>query len=302
MVKLASARDFRTYGPGLTRNRYEYINAGLYLFATVILCSGFVAQLSPEARSGLVLLLAALTIILAANLHDILAHFAGIDFRLALLSFDLQLFFVEFAAPFVQIIGTFLLFLGVLLIFIEEENGFVSLKMEKPVVNMLVAGPVFWVVGSIHNSCQVYERADGHVQILQQFVYVPFLMGSLSFMLGAILNYHEQYKEIHHGIYLLGGTWIWLGMFGSSMFFIGGLTNLVKVFKMQQMNGIRLEKLRGGAQERLVNAREGRVPLILEQHQPIININRQLPEETKVDMHIPIPTPYKDVLIGLSKS
>lgn len=86
------------------------------------------------------------------------------------------------------------------------------------------------------------------------------------------------------------------------MFFIGGLTNLVKVFKMQQMNGIRLEKLRGGAQERLVNAREGRVPLILEQHQPIININRQLPEETKVDIHIPIPTPYKDVLVGLSKS
>lgn len=126
MVKLASARDFRTYGPGLTRNRYEYINAGLYLFATVILCSGFVAQLSPEARSGLVLLLTALTIILAANLHDILAHFAGIDFRLALMSFDLQLFFVEFAAPFVQIIGTFLLFLGVLLIFIEVKHEFKS--------------------------------------------------------------------------------------------------------------------------------------------------------------------------------
>lgn len=82
--------------------------------------------------------------------------------------------------------------------------------MEKPVVNMLVAGPVFWVVGSIHNSCQVYERADGHVQILQQFVYLPFLMGSLSFMLGAILNYHEQYKEIHHGIYLLVSTTLYL--------------------------------------------------------------------------------------------
>jgi polypyrimidine tract-binding protein 2 len=102
-----------------------------------------------------------------------------------------------------------------------------------------------------------------------------------------------------------GETWIWLGIFGSLLFFIGGLTNLIKVFKMQQMNGMmRLEKLRGGAHERLVSAREGRVPLILDHHQPIINhqpiSNRQLPEETKVD--IPLPTPYKDVLIGVGRT
>lgn len=96
-----------------------------------------------------------------------------------------------------------------------------------------------------------------------------------------------------------GGTWVWLGIFGSLMFFIGGLTNLIKVFKMQQMNGtMRLEKLRGGAQERLVSAREGRVPLILGHHQPMIN--RQISEETKVD--IPLPTPYKDVLLGQTGS
>jgi polypyrimidine tract-binding protein 2 len=71
---------------------------------------------------------------------------------------------------------------------------------------MLVAGPVLWVVGSIHNSCQIYERADGHVQILQQFVYIPFLMGSLSFMLGAILNYRQQSKVFNHGLHLLVST------------------------------------------------------------------------------------------------
>nr|XP_027190242.1 uncharacterized protein LOC101500123 isoform X2 [Cicer arietinum] len=275
MVKLASARDFRTYGPGLSRNRYEYINAGLYLFATVILCSGFAAQFSHEPRSGLVLLLIALALIVVVNLHDILAHFAGIDFRLALMSFDLQLFFVEFAVPVVQIIGTLLLFLGLLFILIQEEKGYGYVKLEKHAVNMLVAGPVLWVVGSIHNSCQIYERAD-------------------------VLNYRQRSRVIHHGIYLLGGTWIWLGIFGSLMFFIGGLTNLIKVFKMQQMNGtMRLEKLRGGAQERLISAREGRVPLILDHHhhhQPIIN----RPEDTKVD--ISLPTPYKDVLIGQTTS
>ncbi|KAJ1377123.1 hypothetical protein SESBI_49216 [Sesbania bispinosa] len=295
MVKLASARDFRTYGPGLTRNRYEYINAGLYLFASVVLCSGFAAQFSSEARSGLVLLLIAFTIILLVNLHDLLAHLAGIDFRLHLMAFDLQLAFVEFAVPLLQMLGTLLALLGVLFLFIQEEKGHGYFKLEKHAVNMLVAGPVLWVVGSIHNSCQIYERADGHVQILQQCVYIPFLMGSLSFMLSAALNYNEQSKVTHHGIHLLGGTWIWLGIFGSIMFFVGGLTNLIKVFKMQQMNGMRLEKLRGGAQERLVSAREGHVPLILE-HQPI---SHQV-EETKVNL--PLPTPYKDVLIGQTRS
>ncbi|KAL5145624.1 Polypyrimidine tract-binding 2 [Glycine soja] len=292
MVKLASARDFRTYGPGLAKNRCEYINAGLYLIASVVLVSGLVAQLSSLARSGLVLIIAALGIILLVNLHDFFAHLVGIDFRLPLMAFDLQLAFVEFAVPVIQMLGTLLTFLGVFFLFIQEEKGYGYFKLEKHALNMLVAGPVLWVIGSIHNSCQIYERADGHVQILQQCVNVPFLMGSLSFMLSAILNYHEKSKDIHHGLHLLSGTWIWLGIFGSLMFFIGGLTNLIKVFKMQQMNGIRLEKLRGGAHERLLSARERQIPLIME-HQT--NISHQ-PQETKVTS--PLPTPYKDVLIA----
>ncbi|KAK7311462.1 hypothetical protein RJT34_09617 [Clitoria ternatea] len=296
MVKLASARDFRTYGPGLTKNRYEYLNAGLYLLASIVLVVGFVAQLSSEARWGLALIIPAYAAILLVNLHDLLAHLAGIDFRLPLMAFDPQLAFVEFAVPLVQIPGTLLGFIGLLFLFIQEEKGHEYFKLEKHALKMLVAGPVLWVIGSIHNSCQIYERADGHVQILQQCVYIPFLMGSLSFMLSAILNYHEQ-SDIDHGIQLLGRTWIWLGIFGSLMFFIGGLTNLIKVFKMQQMNGMRLEKLRGGAHERLLNAREGRVPLILDLEQQTIS---HQPQETKPTL--PVPTPYKDVLIGQTKS
>jgi hypothetical protein len=48
------------------------------------------------------------------------------------------------------------------------------------------------------------------------------------------------------------------------MFFIGGLTNVVKVFEMQQIDGLRLEKLQGGAQERLVRERECQAPLVLQ--------------------------------------
>ena len=68
---------------------------------------------------------------------------------------------------------------------------------------MLVAGPVLWVIGSIHNSCQIYEKADGHVQILQQCVCIPFFTGSLLFMISAILNHREKSKGTHHGTHLL---------------------------------------------------------------------------------------------------
>ncbi|XP_027903072.1 uncharacterized protein LOC114163146 isoform X2 [Vigna unguiculata] len=251
MVKLASARDFRTYGSGLAKNRLEYINAGLYLIASILLLSGITAQFSAEARSGLVLIIAAFGFIFLINLHDLFAHLAGIDFQLHLFSFDLQLAFVEFAVPVVQMLGTLLSLVGVLFLFLQEEKGYGYSKLERHALNMLVAGPVLWVIGSIHNSCQIYEKADGHVQILQQCVCIPFFTGSLLFMISAILNHREKSKGTHHGTHLLGSTWIWLGIFGSLLLLIGGLTNLIKVFKMQQMNGIRLEKLRGGAHERL---------------------------------------------------
>lgn len=119
MVKLASARDFRTYGPGLTRNRYEYINAGLYLFATVVLTCGFAAQFSSEPKSGLALLLIALGLIFIVNFHDLLAHLAGIDFWLPLMEFDLQLAVVEFGVPVIQALGSLLSFLGIFFLFIQ---------------------------------------------------------------------------------------------------------------------------------------------------------------------------------------
>lgn len=69
--------------------------------------------------------------------------------------------------------------------------------------------------------------------------------------------------------------------------------NVVKVFKMQQMNGLRLEKLRGGAQERLIRVREGQVPLIPEENQP----TRRLQSADPKNLSTPA-TPYKDVLVG----
>lgn len=61
-----------------------------------------------------------------------------------------------------------------------------------------------------------------------------------------------------------GRSWAWFCLFGSLLFLAGGVLNLLKVFKTQQMGGRGMEKLRGGAQERLAMEREGKVPLILE--------------------------------------
>ena len=119
-MKLASARDFRAYGPRAARSRAEYINAGLYLFATILLLGGFVAQLSREAKSGLALIVLAAALILIVNVHDLFAHLAGIDYRLPLLAqYDVQLLFVEFAVPFLQAIGSLLLLLGTLFLLIQ---------------------------------------------------------------------------------------------------------------------------------------------------------------------------------------
>lgn len=119
MVKLASARESRTYGPRLARNRAEYTNAGLYLFATVVLVCGFASEFSWEPRSGLVLMLIAMALIILVNAHDLFAHLTGIDYRFPLMGFDTQLALVEFSVPVVQFLGSLLFFLGILFLFIQ---------------------------------------------------------------------------------------------------------------------------------------------------------------------------------------
>lgn len=123
MVKLVTARESRAYGPRGARNRWEYINAGVYVFASLLLLAGFAAQLpaaaGPRSRSsefGLAVALVALAIAAAASAHDLAAHAAGIDCRVGLVRFDAQLGLVEFAVPAVCFLGSVLSFVGVLLL------------------------------------------------------------------------------------------------------------------------------------------------------------------------------------------
>ncbi|KAJ1278838.1 hypothetical protein BS78_04G109900 [Paspalum vaginatum] len=273
MVKLATARECRSYSLGAgagsgtaTPNRWEYINAGVYVFAAVLLVGGFLGQLPPwggTSSAGLVVTAIGVAAVLAVNAHDLLAHVAGVDYRLGMVAgLDAQLALVELAVPAVQIVGTVLMLVAIIFFEIQLERGYQhSLAMHG--LNLLIAGPALWCLGSIHNICQVYERASGHVQILQKSVQIPLLLGSTLFLVAGIVNRHDH-RRSGSSFMLLGRSWAWFCLFGSLLFLAGGVLNLLKVFKTQQMGGRGLEKLRGGAQERLAMEREGKVPLILE--------------------------------------
>ncbi|KAI3800217.1 hypothetical protein L1987_35528 [Smallanthus sonchifolius] len=267
MVKLATARESRMYGSRRSRRRSEYTNAGLYVFSTIVLLCGFVAQFSKDAKSGLVVLLIGLGLIIIVNIHDLVAHLAGINYRFRLMKLDTQLLFVEVAVPAVEALGGLLLFIALLLLVLQVDRGFGYDRIEAHALNLLIAGSSLWVVGSIHNSCQIYEQADGNVQMLQHSVQIPFLMGSLLFLAGAVVNFLEQVGRSRHGLKLLSYRWAWIGIMASLLLIIGGLTNVVKVVNMLQMEGIKLEKLRGGAQEQLIQQEGGEAPFLIEERQ-----------------------------------
>lgn len=99
------------------------------------------------------------------------------------------------------------------------------------------------------------------------------------------------------GLAMQGRSWAWFCLFGSLLFLAGGVLNLLKVFKTQQMGGRGMEKLRGGAQERLAMEREGKVPLILERG------GRRGARDPAAVVQVPPPPPqqhgsYKDALVS----
>uniref|UniRef100_A0A0D3GBE8 Uncharacterized protein n=1 Tax=Oryza barthii TaxID=65489 RepID=A0A0D3GBE8_9ORYZ len=225
MVKLATAREARMYGPALAVRRWEYINAGAY---------------------------------------------------------DAQLGLVELLVPALHVAGCVLAIVAMALLLSQGER-------ETHAANTLLAAALVWLLGSILNSCQVYERADGRAQLLQSSVQVPMLLGSLLFLVGAVVNRRRRPEppvlvvsarsirssNLAAGVGMhdamtkpcgltvtQGRSWAWtMCVLGSVLWLVAAVFNMGKVFVMHQSDAPRLEKLRGGAQERLSRDREGRVPL-----------------------------------------
>jgi hypothetical protein len=117
MVKLATAREARLYGPALAVRRWEYINAGVYAFAALLLVAGFAAlSAGGAARAGLVVAAVALAAVAVVNAHDLAAHLAGVDWRMGLARYDAQLGLVEFLVPALHAAGCVLAVAGLALL------------------------------------------------------------------------------------------------------------------------------------------------------------------------------------------
>ncbi|TVT97180.1 hypothetical protein EJB05_57552, partial [Eragrostis curvula] len=261
MVKLATAREARLYGPALAVRRWEYINAGLYVFATLLLASGLAAlSAGGAARAGLAVAAVALAVAAAVNAHDLWAHLAGVDWRVGLALYDVQLGLVELLVPAMHAVGCVLGAVGLATLVSQGEGAAFSYGKERHAANMVLAAALLWLVGSVLNACQVYERADGRAQLLQASVQVPLLLGSLFFLLAAVAN-RGRVLNLGRSRVLVSRSWVWLSLLGSVLWLAAALFNVLKVFMMHQSDALRLEKLRGGAQERLSRDREGRVPL-----------------------------------------
>lgn len=82
-----------------------------------------------------------------------------------------------------------------------------------------------------------------------------------------IKKFEELNLKIPNSLFAQGLDFVWFSISGSLLFFIGGLMNVVKVFKMLQIDDLRPEKLRGDAEEKLIQGRErdGEIPFIFEE-------------------------------------
>jgi hypothetical protein len=267
MVKLASVRETRMYGPLRIRDQCEDANAGLYLVATLLLLVGSVLLLPGYhlVTVGLYLVLVALILIVVVNLHDLYAQLAGFDFRLPLVTLDPQLALIEIAAPLVQALGGILYFMGTLLLLRVGRGAFDSDDV-KTVTNhayrLLIAGPLLWLLGSIHNAFQVYEKVDTKVQLLQKTVAIPFLIASTLFVISGILaaeNWPSPAAAIK-----IQRTAAALAITASTLLVVGAIMNAIRIAGMQEIDrrGGSLEPLRGGAQEKLDHEREQKETLL----------------------------------------
>jgi hypothetical protein len=193
MVKLVSVRRTRLYGPAAWRDWWEYINAFVYLVATIVLLVGCILLLPGRisAKLGLILVLVALALLVIVNLHDLIAQLAGFDFRLPSLSLDPQLALIEILAPLLQVLGSILFFIGTILL-LEVGRGKYDEKEAENLTNhafrLIIGGSGLWMFGSILNVSQVYERVDMRVQFMQKMVSIPFLMSSTLFLVCGILG------------------------------------------------------------------------------------------------------------------
>ncbi|KAG0593342.1 hypothetical protein KC19_1G322200 [Ceratodon purpureus] len=268
MVKLTSARQSRMYGPPGTRDLFENLNAFLYLFGTILFAAGTVLLLpSFEVKQnwGLWMILVGIATIVLVNFHDLHAHLAGIDYNFSFLTLDTQLWMVELAAPLVQAIGSILLCIATFLMIRLNKGVYGDDEIQLKLVQsfrLVVAGSALWLLGSIHNAFQVYEKTGMRIQVLQKAVSVPCIIASELLLVSGVVSLQISGEDRK-----LATISTWLALVASGVLVVAAVLNAIRVVALQQVDrfGSHLEILRGGAQEQLDSTRAHSEPLLSSQ-------------------------------------
>ncbi|EFJ32669.1 hypothetical protein SELMODRAFT_270578 [Selaginella moellendorffii] len=257
MVKLVSSRTARLYAPGGYRELLEGINGFIYVLGAVLILAGLIFQLPSHENSklGLILALTGSILIFLVNLHDLYAHLAGVDFKLELLKVDPQYILVEIAVPVVTALGSFLVFLGLLFLLLTAKGRYSHHTRNTLAVHglrMLIAGPALWLLASIHNIFQLYERASLGVQAYERGVTVCFVIASTLLLCGGVIGLPYWPKTVERR---LQSNATWFAILGAALLVLGGIVNLMRISTLQRLEregpGHGGEFLRGGAQESL---------------------------------------------------
>ncbi|KAF8726848.1 hypothetical protein HU200_019328 [Digitaria exilis] len=224
MVKLATAREARLYGPGLTVRR---MNA----FAALLLAA------SLAARAAVAVALAAVA---AVNAHDLAAHLAGVDWLVGLADGAVRLPAGQLGLVESSLCRRWRCS-------VRAGAGYISYGREKHAANMLLAAALLWLLGSVLNSCQVCCLLQSSVQVLNR----RRVSGSRG-REPAVLVVRKPLERSARTMNARDSTsrpLVWLCMLGSLLWLAAALLNALKVFMMHQSDGMRLEKLCGGVQE-----------------------------------------------------
>eukprot|EP00850_Spirogloea_muscicola_P006988 SM000034S12742 [mRNA] locus=s34:485827:487571:+ [translate_table: standard] len=236
MVKLMSARGTRQYGVPPLDELGEVANSYLYVLAAMFLLAGSIVSL-PQFDGdhvALWMLFLGVVLLVIVNVHDLYAQLAGFDFQLPLLTLDPQLALVETLAPLLHTIGALLYAtaFSLLLYVTSPARGDTAVEgLQAHARALLVAAPVFFLLGAMDNACQVYERGDLSAQTLQNAAALPLIVAS-SLYLAAGLMLLQMWPLIAE--LQVRATVGRLFAAGSGCILVAAIVNLFRVVYVQQ--------------------------------------------------------------------
>ncbi|KAH7285012.1 hypothetical protein KP509_33G007500 [Ceratopteris richardii] len=289
MVKLIAARRHRLYGPQGVQDWFEICNSVVYLIGSILLCIGVILLLInfnhphryDEAHAGLILIAVALCVIIVVNLHDAGAHLSGIDFRLNLLSHDLQLALVEIGAPLVFVTGAVLYLIAV--ISMLKMKSLMVEGREHTAIQLLIAGSALWLLGSLHNACQVYINSNALIQLYQKAVYLPLLIASTLLLVSSVLWFKSWPQFVLTRSTQYGA--IMIGFIAAILLVMAASVNILRVLYLRKLlknytQRIPLDTLPRSVQEQLEGESVSKLQPLLEQNPLTTGPPPQAPRNT----------------------